>query len=50
MIEVAVLDGYQRLVLSMADWSRLGPECRVTMSTATVRSRRRPRRRSLAST
>jgi D-3-phosphoglycerate dehydrogenase len=31
MIEIAVLDDYQRVALSMADWSRLGSECRVTV-------------------
>ncbi|WP_439578996.1 D-2-hydroxyacid dehydrogenase family protein [Elioraea sp.] len=31
MIEIAVLDDYQRVALSMADWSRLDAECRVTV-------------------
>lgn len=31
MIEIAVLDDYQRVALSMADWSRLGPDCAVSV-------------------
>ena len=31
MIEIAVLDDYQRVALSMADWSGLGTDCRVTV-------------------
>ncbi|WP_337875153.1 D-2-hydroxyacid dehydrogenase family protein [Elioraea sp.] len=31
MIEIAVLDDYQRVALSMADWSGLGPDCAVSV-------------------
>jgi phosphoglycerate dehydrogenase-like enzyme len=31
MIEIAVLDDYQRVALSMADWSRLGTDCAVSV-------------------
>lgn len=30
MLEIAVLDDYQRVALSMADWSGLGPDCAVS--------------------
>lgn len=30
MIEIAVLDDYQRVALSMADWARLGADCAVS--------------------
>jgi phosphoglycerate dehydrogenase-like enzyme len=36
MIEIAVLDDYQRVALSMADWSRLGADCRVTVFDRTL--------------
>src|SRR5262249_18618400 len=30
MIEIAVLDDYQKVAGSMADWTSLGPECQIT--------------------
>lgn len=36
MIEIAVLDDYQRVALSMADWSRLGPDCAVSVFDRTL--------------
>ncbi len=31
MLKIAVLDDYQRVAKSYADWSRLGPDCEVTV-------------------
>ena len=38
MTQIAVLDDYQRVALSMADWSRLGADCRVTVFDRNLRT------------